>query len=101
MYDFSYLLQKAEAHDVVFKAADGSSAGFCKNLLLGLSDVWRTRDEGEQVAQIAPAAAAALRLAEFSYHWRHSGLFSCSASPVLVMYGRLRLCWHVRCSRSL
>lgn len=44
MYDFSYFLQKPDTHDVMFKAADGSSAGFCKIVLLGLSEVWRTRD---------------------------------------------------------
>jgi len=100
MYDFSYLLEKQEAHDVVFKAADGSSAGFCKNLLLGLSDVWRTRDEGEQVAAewLLTTAAAAVRLAD---HWRDFGSLLFLSVPCLVMYGRLRLCRHVRCSRSL
>jgi hypothetical protein len=45
MYQFAHLLHRSETHNVVFQTADRSACvGFCKTLLLGVSEVWRSRD---------------------------------------------------------
>lgn len=52
MYQFAGLLNRPETHDVVFTVLDEvASAGFCKTLLLGVSEVWSRRDGVLVVAQ--------------------------------------------------
>jgi hypothetical protein len=60
MYDFSHLLQKPETHDVLFKTSHGHSAGFLKVLLLGLSEMWRTRAGG--LSATAPTTGSSTAL---------------------------------------
>lgn len=45
MYQFAHLLGRKETHDVVFMTSDGEACvGLCKTLLLGVSEVWNSRD---------------------------------------------------------
>jgi hypothetical protein len=55
MYQFAGLLNRPETHDVVFTVPnEGASAGFCKTLLLGVSEVWSRRD-GELAVALSSA----------------------------------------------